>query len=210
MADQYPSLNNSAEKQTAAPRSGGTSVLMLRPNLDGIADVPFPAGYCIRPMTREDVGLWTDIQRDAEPYLKITNTLFEQEFGNEWEAIQSRCYIVTNPQGLGIGTISAWYNADFRGARYGRIHWVAVRPSCQGLGLGKAALSYSMKQLAQWHDRCYLATSTERVPAIRLYLNFRFAPDFSLPNALAAWRELSVGLKHPKLDEALRIASTQG
>lgn len=189
-----------------ASGAGGTNVLMLRSNLDGITDVPFPEGYGIRPMAREDVGLWTDIQRDAEPYLKITDTLFEREFGDDWEAIQWRCYIVINPKGLGIGTISAWYNADFRGARYGRIHWVALRPSCQGLGLGKAALSYSLKQLAQWHDRCYLATSTERVPAIQLYLNFGFVPDLSPPNAPAVWRELATRLKHPALEQSLRAA----
>ena len=188
------------------PRSAGTSVLMLRPNLEGIATAPFPEGYSIRPMTRDDVGLWTDIQRDAEPYLKITDTLFQEEFGDDWAAIQWRCFIVTNPKGLGIGTISAWYNADFRGARYGRIHWVALRPACQGLGLGKAALAYSLQQLAQWHDRCYLATSTERVPAIQLYLNFGFVPDLVRPNATAVWQEFATRFNHPVLEQTLQAA----
>ena len=84
-----------------------------------------------------------------------------------------------------------------------------MKPACQGLGLGKAALSYSLKQLAQWHDRCYLATSTARISAINLYLNFGFVPDLSLPDAPTAWRELSTRLKHPKLEEALRLASAQ-
>ena len=54
---------------------------MLRPNLDNIATVPFAAGYGIRPMTTDDIGLWTDIQRDAEPFVKITDTLFHEQFG---------------------------------------------------------------------------------------------------------------------------------
>ena len=177
---------------------------MLRPNLDNIATVPFAAGYGIRPMTTDDIGLWTDIQRDAEPFVKITDTLFHEQFGADMDAIQSRCFIVTDPTGRGVGTISAWYDNDFRGQRYGRIHWVAVRPACQGLGLSKAALSYSLKQLAQWHDRCYLVTSTLRVPAIHLYLNFGFVPDLTLPNAPAIWQELATRLKHPALEFALR------
>ena len=200
-------------KQGLAPAppptgSGGTSVIMLRPHLNDILDAPFPAGYGIRPMTADDIGLWTDIQRDAEPFLKITDTLFHQEFGDDLEAIQWRCFIVTNPKGLGVGTISAWYDRDFRGHRYGRIHWVALRPSCQGLGLGKAALAHSLKQLARWHDQCYLATSTERVAAIRLYLNFGFLPDLSLPNAPAVWQELASRLKHPVLEQALHSRFT--
>jgi hypothetical protein len=59
-----------------------------------------------------------------------------------------------------------------------------------------------LKQLARWHDRCYLATSTERVAAIRLYLNFGFVPDLSLPNAPAVWQELGARLKHPVLEQA--------
>ena len=188
--------------------SGGTSVIMLRPHLNDIVDVPFPDGYGIRPMTTGDIGLWTDIQRDAEPYLKITDTLFHAEFGADLEAIKWRCFIVTNPKGLGVGTISAWYNGDFRGQRYGRIHWVSLRPSCQGLGLSKSALAYSLKQLAQWHDRCYLVTSTERIPAIHLYLKFGFVPDLTLPNATAVWRELANRSKDPVLEQAQRLANT--
>ena len=183
-----------------APSPDGHRVIMLRPDLKNIPAAPFPEGYGIRPMTTDDIGLWTDIQRDAESYFKIADTLFRQEFGEDLEAIQSRCFILTNPKGLGVGTISAWYDNNFHGQRIGRIHWVSVRPSCQRRGLSKAALAYSLKQLAQWHDRCYLVTATARVPAINLYLNFGFVPNLSLPNAAAIWQELSPRLKHPALN----------
>ncbi len=203
-ASQDSTHHNQPLAATPPPvAAGGPSVNMLRPDLNNIVDVPFPAGYGIRPMTTDDIGLWTDIQRDAEPYQRITDTLFREQFGNDLEAIKSRCFIVTNPKGLGIGTISAWYDNDFRGQRYGRIHWVSIRPSCQGLGLSKSALSYSLKQLAKWHDRCCLGTSTARVPAINLYLKFGFVPDLTLPNAPAVWRELAARLKHPVLEQSL-------
>lgn len=206
-------LFRAKQKLETAPSPGGpsgTGVIMIRPNMANLPVVPFPAGYGIRSMTVDDIGLWTDIQRDAEPHLKITDTLFQQEFGDDIEAIKWRCYIVTDPRGLGIGTISAWYNRDFRGQDHGRIHWVSLRPSHQGKGLAKAALSDAMNRLAQWHDRSYLVTSTERIAAIHIYLNFGFVPDFTPANALTAWRDLGARLKHPALEQALAKAGVAG
>jgi ribosomal protein S18 acetylase RimI-like enzyme len=167
-----------------------TSVTMIRPNLDNLPEVPFQEGYGIRPMTPDDIGLWTDIERDAERYANITDDLFRREFGDDPEILRQRCFIITDPQQLGVGTISAWYERDFHGEEYGRIHWVAVRPSAQGKGLGKSSLAYAMRQMAQWHDKCYLVTSIERIPAIRLYLKFGFLPDMRTPNAEENWGQL--------------------
>jgi GNAT superfamily N-acetyltransferase len=184
----------------------GTRVLMVRPHMKDVPVAAFPEGYGIRTMSRRDIGLWIDIQRDAERYLEIKDGLFEQEFGYSNAAIQWRSFIVTAPRGLGVGTVSAWYDRDFRGAEYGRIHWVAIRESFQGRGLGKAALAHAMHVLAQWHDRCYLVTSTERVVAIRLYLDFGFEPDLTPSDAREKWHRLSLDLDHPRLRKALAEA----
>jgi GNAT superfamily N-acetyltransferase len=194
------SLEAHADERTP---SRTTQVIMVRPHMNDIPQALFPEGYGIRPMTTDDIGLWTDIQRDAEPYLQITPRIFRDEFGDDLEALERRCFIVTDPRGLGIGTVSAWYHRDFRGQDYGRIHWVAIRPSCQGKGLGKAALAYAMRRLAQWHERCYLVTSTERLQAIRMYLDFGFMPDLGRPSARITWSELSTRFKHPALDGLL-------
>ena len=191
------------ERTTSHWEPSGTSIIMLRPDMTNIPDFPFPQGYGIRLLTGDDIGLWTDIERDAEPFIQIRDTTFMDAFGDDLEAVRWRCHIITNPKGLGIGTISAWYDHDFRGQDYGRIHWVALRPSCQGIGLGKAALSYALKQLAQWHDRCYLVTQAERTVAVHLYLQFGFEPDFTPANACANWHELGTRLKHPVLQKAL-------
>ncbi len=177
----------------ARPRAtepSGTTLIMLRPHLKHIPQAPFPTGYGIRPMALDDIGLWTDIQRDAEPYLTITDAMFREEFGDDPASIPRRCFIVTDPRGLGVGTISAWYNRDFHGQDIGRIHWVAVRPRDQGKGVGKAALTYAMNRLAEWHDGCYLVTSTERLGAVALYLSYGFEPDMRPANARAAWARM--------------------
>ena len=102
-----------------------------------------------------------------------------------------------------MGTVSAWYNRQFRGREYGRIHWIAIRPGCQRKGLGKAALSYALQVLAKWHDRSYLVTSGERLGAIAMYLSFGFEPDMAPANARAVWRDVNARLRHPAIEAAL-------
>lgn len=188
--------------QPAAPHLGpaGYSLVMIRPHMRDIPDVPFAEGFGIRPMRLDEGGLWTDIERDAEPYYPIESDLFTSQFGGDLQATQWRSFILTNHKGVGVGTISAWYHADFKGERWGQIHWVAVRPAYQGLGLGKAGLSFALRQMAQWHERCFLGTQSFRLPAIGLYLDFGFLPDLDSPQALEAWREVKRTLHHPVLE----------
>jgi GNAT superfamily N-acetyltransferase len=55
------------------------------------------------------------------------------------------------------------------------VHWVAIVPECQGIGLGKALMTLLCQRLRELgHDQAYLFTSSERVSAIRLYLRFGF------------------------------------
>ncbi|MBD3239340.1 MAG: GNAT family N-acetyltransferase, partial [Chitinivibrionales bacterium] len=176
-----------------------TGITMIRTHLRGIPREPFPQGYGARPMRREDIALWTDIQRDAEQYLTIGDSLFLDQFGEDLHAIGHRCFIITDERQRGVGTISAWRDRNWRGGDWGRIHWVAVRPSCQGKGVGKAALSFAMRELAKYHARAFLDTDIRRVAAVKLYLDFGFEPDLSVPHAHTVWSALAQTLKHPAL-----------
>jgi beta-glucuronidase len=192
----FRSRQGLAGPSAAAP---STSVMMVRPHLRDLPEPAFPEGYGIRGMGPDDVGLWTDIQTDAEPFIRIKPDLFRREFGSDPQAWSRRCFILTDPRGLGVGTISAWYNRDFHGADAGRIHWVSVRRACQGKGLGRAGLAYAMRALTRWHERAYLVTSTERVGAIKLYLDFGFEPFGDLEK----WTAFAKHLTHPLLERAL-------
>lgn len=173
-------------------------ITMVRPDMGDLPCAEFPEGFSIRPMRLDEVGLWTDIHRDAEPYFPIEDDLFYQEYGDDLQATQQRCFIIANAKGVAVGTISAWYNRDFKGKDYGRVHWVAVRPAYQRRGLARAGLAHALHQLAQWHDRCYLRTSIPRVGAIRLYLDAGFRPDLEPVEAIDKWRQ--VDLSHPGLE----------
>ena len=61
-------------------------------------------------------------------------------------------------------------------------------------------MSHALRQMAQWHDKAFLGTGTNRLPAIKLYLNFGFAPDLDGEGAREAWREVKAALDHPVLN----------
>jgi GNAT superfamily N-acetyltransferase len=177
----------------------GNSIHMIRPHLDDIASVDFPAGFSIRPVQVAEGRIWTDIVHDAEQWLKLSKDLFTTEFGHDLQAVAERCFFIVDDGDTPIGTISAWYRKDYRTLDYGLIHWVALRPSHQGKGLGKAALSFALQKLSLWHERALLGTQAKRLPAINLYLNFGFLPDLNEPGAREDWRLLREQLKHPSL-----------
>jgi len=97
------------------------------------------------------------------------------------------------------GTISAWLNPSFRGGEWGRIHWVALRPSHQGRGLAKPMLAFALRTLARWHRRAYLGTQVFRLRAVKIYLDAGFQPDLSDPAKQPLWRYLRDVLQHPGL-----------
>lgn len=190
-----------AHPGTPGPRVGpaGYSLRMVRSSLDDIPITPFPEGYSIRPMRPGEGAVWLDVQRDAEPFFGIADDLFVREFGRDPRATQWRSFLVTNERGSAVGTVSAWYSRDNRGQDHGLIHWIAIRPAYQGLGLGKAALAFALQTLAEHHTRCCLGTQSRRLVAIKMYLDYGFVPDLSLGGAVEAWREVKAQLAHPVL-----------
>ncbi len=180
--------------------SAGNSIHMIRSHLRDIPQVPLPENYTIRPVRADEGALWTEIVLAAEEWLDLSTDLFVQEFGLDLQSAAERSFFILNDKDYAVGTISAWYRHDYRGLDYGLIHWVANRPAYQGLGLGKAGLSFALTTLAQWHDRALLGTQTKRLPAIALYLNFGFLPDLEEPGAREDWQGLKEQLKHPTLE----------
>ena len=105
---------------------------------------------------------------------------------------QRQLYLLEE-SGQVIGTGTAWFNDNFQGQRFGRIHWVALLPERQGRGLAKPLMSALCRRLRELgHTRAYLSTSSARVPAIRLYRQFGFIPLAEGEQQAAAWRRLGV------------------
>ncbi len=180
----------------------GLPVRMIRSHLDDLPQWPFPPGYAVRSMGRDEGPLWERVWRETEPFDAIKPGLFAHEFGTDPAAIESRCFFLTAPGGAIAGTISAWQSVLEDGRLYGQIHWVAVHPKHQGRGLCKPLMTHAMNCLSTRHDRCFLGTATRRLPAIKVYLDFGFVPDMTFPDAERAWALVRADLPHPALDRA--------
>lgn len=180
-------------------------VTMIRPHLRDIPQVALPAGYRIRPLRgTSEAALWTDIVRDAETFFEIKDDLFEKQFGDDVPAIPERLFIVEREETVeAVATIGAWKDRDgdfAADAGWGRIHWVAVRQAVQGVGIGKGMLTHAMNTLAALgHEKATLGTSTGRLAALKIYLDFGFVPHIRKAEEEEAWRGVTAILNHPAL-----------
>jgi len=165
---------------------------MTRANLDNLPEFALPSGFVLRWYRPGDEAHWLRIHLFADHFNTITPELFQKLFGSDEQNLRDRqCYLLA-PTGQVIGTGTAWFNDNFEGARWGRVHWVAIVPEFQGQGLGKCLLSAVCRQLRELgHERAYLSTSTARVPAIRLYWKFGFEPMIRNAEEEALWREVA-------------------
>ncbi|MCU0503114.1 MAG: GNAT family N-acetyltransferase [Anaerolineae bacterium] len=163
-------------------------VNMARATLDDLPRYPLPDGYALRMYQPGDAQAWVDIHLEADRWNHVTLETFWKEFGVDPIPLAARQFYLCTAEGTPIGTATGWFNADYYGAAWGRIHWVALRPAYHGRGLAKpllAAACWRMRELG--HDKAYLVTSTPRIPAINLYRSFGFEPEIRSPEDGAAW-----------------------
>ena len=177
---------------------GEILVNMLREDLDDIPTYLLPRGYSARWYQPGDEELWVQVESQAEKALTINLKTFVKEFGSYPERLPERQCFLCDPQGTAIGTATAWFDDDYRGLPHGRLHWVAIVPEKQGLGLSKPLLTVVCRRLRDLdHQRGHLLTSTTRIPAINLYLKFGFVPEINTAADLQVWRDLQPDLREP-------------
>ena len=176
-------------------------VRMTREDMNDIPEFALPEGFGIRNYRPDEGYIWTRIQKAAEPYIKVDDELFDREFGKRLKAMEDRSFYLITDDGEEIGTITAWWQDDWRGKKWGQIHWVAIHPDYQGRGLAKPMMSVAMQCLKQSHERCFLGTATQRIAAIKVYLDFEFYPDLEAEKSQEAWTEVASVLEHPILKE---------
>lgn len=174
------------------------SINMIRSDLEGIPSCPLPSSFSARWYQPGYKELWLKIQSSADKYNIITPELFDKEFGADPRLLAERQCFLFDIHGTAIGTATAWFNDNYQGQNYGRIHWVAILPEMQGHGLAKPLMSIVCNRLRDMgHKRAYLNTSTARIPAINLYLKFGFVPEIRSVEDLNIWRKLQKKLKEP-------------
>jgi len=174
-------------------------VRMERPQLEGFPRFLLPEPLRVRWYQPGDEEHWLAIHRQAEHIIEVTPALFEEFFGGPHrERLPERqCYLIDADE-RPVATATAWFDNDYRGGRWGRIHWVAIVPRMQQQGLSKPLLSITLERMQQLgHDRVYLRTSTARIPAINLYAQFGFVPALHNEDDRNIWRRINPRLKRP-------------
>lgn len=165
------------------------NISMVRKNLDDIPFYELPGSYQIRWYHQGDEKIWFEIQKRADKLNPITPDLFKRQFGDDPQLLHERQCFLYDTSGIPVGTATAWFNKDYRGEVYGRLHWVAIIPAKQGKGLAKPLLTTVCRRMKELqHDKAYLTTSTLRIPAINLYLKFGFVPEIKNEQDFAAWK----------------------
>jgi GNAT superfamily N-acetyltransferase len=174
-------------------------VEMIRDNMDHLPNFSCPAGYTIRTFVPGDERLWAEIEVAAGEFDMRDEALahFDAEFGLSAGELEDRCYFLEDPQRNAIGTAMAWYGA-LAGEACGRVHWVGIIPSHQGMKLSKPLLSAVMVRLARDHTSAYLTTQTTSYPAVNLYLSFGFTPYLGADSSTEGWVLLEEAL-HRKI-----------
>lgn len=181
---------------------------MVRDRLDDIPRYELPAPYAIRSYRPGDELAWRQIHNQADRYNAITPELFEEQFGNDPKLLAARQFYLCEGAGQPIGTATAWLGL-YRRQNYGRVHWVAIVPEFQGLGLAKPLMTVVCERLRQLgHWQVYLTTATARIPAIALYLKFGFKPDIQSEQDRQAWRSIAAEIGRWFDDNKITLAGT--
>ncbi len=182
-------------------------VTMIRPTLDGLPTWPLPDGYRFRPYCEGDVEVWLALHHDAEPLFRVEARHFDDSFGAHRHALFDRMFFVQTAGGEDVGTITAWWEDNWRGrGAWGRIHWVVVATAHQRRGLAKPMTAHALQRIAQDHSRAMLGTDTRRPWAIKTYLDCGFVPDPVERNQqeiVQGWIAVQRILRHPAIAQWL-------
>ena len=171
-------------------------VAMTREHLDEIPQFALLEPFTVRMYRRGDAEVWRRIQIASDEYGAFPPEKFARVFGRDEAVLAERQFYLCDGEGEAIGTMTAWFGEAAEWQGWGRVHWVAVVPECQGRGLSKPLMTATLNRLRELgHERAYLTTATVRPPAINLYLKFGFLPLVRGGEDLRAWRLVAPHLR---------------
>ena len=178
-------------------------VAMCIDSLSDLPDFALPEGFSFRRFREGDDQTWAAIESAAGgfPDARKARDHFASEFSGKEDELGQRCFFLLGPASQPVGMTMAWYDADFLGGLWGRLHWVAIVPDWQGMGLAKPLVSRAMEELSTHYDRAYLITQTTSYVAVKVYLDFGFRPCITDEFQRRGWTLLADILKRPALAE---------
>ncbi|WP_271754428.1 GNAT family N-acetyltransferase [Cohnella sp. JJ-181] len=174
------------------------NVIMKRQAGRPFPQAELPEGYAIVRYTPGSERQWAEIEASVDEFGSVEEAAryFQKRYLPLAGELEKRLLFVENAQGESVGTIMCWWD-DTAGRRDPSIHWFAVKPEYQGIGLGKALVSACLSVMIELEgDRdIYLHTQTWSYKAVRLYGRF----------GLEIVRDETFGPYHNDYDRAMPI-----
>ena len=140
---------------------------------------PLPDGYRFVFWSDGDEASWARVETSVLEFDSEFAALmrFTRDFLPYKDELRRRCLFIENSDGVKIATSTAWWQYIGK-ERRPWLHWVAVDPQYQGLGLGKAIISRAVELIAELDGDAvyYLHTQTWSYKAIGIYTANGFRP----------------------------------
>ncbi|MCL2169470.1 MAG: GNAT family N-acetyltransferase [Defluviitaleaceae bacterium] len=156
--------------------------VIMKIESDKINDIEspmLPDGFSFRFFRSGDEEHWARIEASVLEFdsADAARAYFERAYLPHKKNLEKRCIFALNRDGLPIATANSWF-ADSKELGYqASLHWVAVCPDYQGLGIGRAITKQALInfQSLEPNKPVWLHTQTWSHPAIRLYHNLGFS-----------------------------------
>jgi len=145
--------------------------------IKSIAKPILPDGFSFRFFTAGDEIHWARIEASVLEFdsVDLARSYFEMSYLPHKENLEKRCVFVVDRSGLPIATASSWF-ADSELGYQASLHWVAVCPEYQGLGIGKAITQQALINFRNLepNNPVFLHTQTWSHTAVKLYHDLGF------------------------------------
>lgn len=150
------------------------NLFMCCPKLNQEALTPLPDGYTIRFCQKNELSIWKafpfDSQEEALAYDSYMQEYFDKVYLPYGNLFFKTCLFLIDPNQKIVGTCFIWKHLG----KYTCVHWFKIRKEAENKGLGRALLSYCLKDLQADDYPCYLHTQPGSYRAIKLYTDFGF------------------------------------
>lgn len=147
-------------------------ILMKRPKGTPIPEHKLAPGFSFHDYEPGNEADWCRIETSVGEFEHEDKAweYFKGEFAPYPEELKRRMIFVRDPRGELVATSTAWWN-DKGERKVPILHWVAVAPSAQGKGIGKAIVSEAIKRKValEGDEDLYLSTQTWSYKAINIY-----------------------------------------
>ena len=153
-------------------------VLMHRKSNTPLPPVVLPEGYSFVLFQAGDEKAWAQIETSVLEFDSEIDALlyFQKTYLPYLAELERRCIFIQSDTGEKVATATAWWS--YTGNRRDPwVHWVAVKPTHQGKGLGKAIVAEIVRRMVEIEgDRdFYLHTQTWSHKAIKIYQKAGFS-----------------------------------